>query len=154
MVRGAVGRDSLWTAYEALLVNSRVARDTLLALSPLQATADEPWRDAEPGKILHELRTGELARTRLIPHTPYYGTVDATPSNTSSRRWQKNQLLCVVDGAAVRFRRAMNLVWVAALALLVLAEKVLPVGPPVGVAAGVVATLIGLLMVVGRTLPA
>jgi predicted metal-binding membrane protein len=48
----------------------------------------------------------------------------------------------------------MNLVWVATLALLVLAEKVLPVGPPVGVAAGVVATLIGLLMVVGVTLPA
>ena len=40
---------------------------------------DEAWRDAEPGKILHELRTGELARTGHIPHTPYYGTVDATP---------------------------------------------------------------------------
>jgi len=47
----------------------------------------------------------------------------------------------------------MNLVWVAALALLVLAEKVLPVGPLVGVAAGVVATLLGLLMVVGVRLP-
>jgi predicted metal-binding membrane protein len=48
----------------------------------------------------------------------------------------------------------MNLVWVAALALFVLAEKVLPVGPPIGVAAGVVATLIGLLMVVGVRFPA
>jgi predicted metal-binding membrane protein len=48
----------------------------------------------------------------------------------------------------------MNLVWVAALALFVLAEKVLPVGPPVGVAAGVVSTLIGLVMIVGARLPA
>jgi predicted metal-binding membrane protein len=48
----------------------------------------------------------------------------------------------------------MNLVWVAALALFVLAEKVLPVGPPVGIAAGVVSTLIGLVMVLGVRLPA
>ena len=73
------GRDSLITAYECMLLNPRLARDTLLVLAHLQARADEPWRDAEPGKILHELRTGELARTGQIPHTPYYGTVDATP---------------------------------------------------------------------------
>jgi len=73
------GRDSLLTACEALMINPDVARGTLLALARLQAVADEPWRDAEPGKILHELRTGELARTGQIPHTPYYGTVDATP---------------------------------------------------------------------------
>ena len=45
----------------------------------MQANSDEDWRDSEPGKILHELRSGELARTGQIPHTPYYGTVDATP---------------------------------------------------------------------------
>jgi len=73
------GRDSLLTACEALMINPDVARGTLLALARLQADADDPWRDAEPGKILHELRTGELARTGQIPHTPYYGTVDATP---------------------------------------------------------------------------
>jgi glycogen debranching enzyme len=73
------GRDSLLTACESLMINPEVARGTLLALAGLQATADEPWRDAEPGKILHELRTGELARTGHVPHTPYYGTVDATP---------------------------------------------------------------------------
>ena len=39
----------------------------------------DEWRDAQPGKILHELRTGEVARAGEIPHTPYYGTVDATP---------------------------------------------------------------------------
>jgi glycogen debranching enzyme len=73
------GRDSLLSACEMLMVNSAVARGTLLVLAGLQADTDEAWRDAEPGKILHELRVGELARTGQIPHTPYYGTVDATP---------------------------------------------------------------------------
>ena len=73
------GRDSLLSACESLMLNPEVARGTLIVLAGLQAQADEAWRDAEPGKILHELRTGELARTGHIPHTPYYGTVDATP---------------------------------------------------------------------------
>ena len=73
------GRDSLLSACESLMINPEVARGTLLVLAGLQAHHDEAWRDAEPGKILHELRIGELARTGHIPHTPYYGTVDATP---------------------------------------------------------------------------
>ena len=73
------GRDSLLTSCEALMINPEVARGTLLVLAGLQAQVEEPWRDAEPGKIPHELRSGELARTGHIPHTPYYGTVDATP---------------------------------------------------------------------------
>jgi len=73
------GRDSLLAACESLMINPEVARGTLLALAGQQARSDEAWRDAEPGKILHELRVGELARTGHIPHTPYYGTVDATP---------------------------------------------------------------------------
>ena len=73
------GRDSLLAACESLMINPEVARGALLALAAWQADSDEPWRDAEPGKILHELRVGELARTGHIPHTPYYGTVDATP---------------------------------------------------------------------------
>ncbi|MCW2971204.1 MAG: amylo-alpha,6-glucosidase [Solirubrobacterales bacterium] len=73
------GRDALVTAGEALILNSDLVRDALGALAGLQATQDDPWRDAEPGKILHELRMGELAQAGLIPHTPYYGTVDATP---------------------------------------------------------------------------
>jgi glycogen debranching enzyme len=44
-----------------------------------QAKERDDYRDAEPGKILHELRYGELAHFKLIPHTPYYGTADATP---------------------------------------------------------------------------
>lgn len=73
------GRDALITAYELLPVNPALAADTLRVLARLQSSVDDPRRDAEPGRILHELRTGELARTGEIPHTPYYGTIDATP---------------------------------------------------------------------------
>ena len=67
------------TAGEAILLNQGLSLDALRVLAKLQARNDDPWRDAEPGKILHELRVGELARAGIIPHTPYYGTVDATP---------------------------------------------------------------------------
>jgi glycogen debranching enzyme len=73
------GRDALITAGEALVLNPDLARDALAVLAKLQASEDDAWRDAEPGKILHELRVGELAGAGLVPHTPYYGTVDATP---------------------------------------------------------------------------
>jgi glycogen debranching enzyme len=75
----AFGRDALVTAGEAILLNQDLSLDALRVLARLQARDDDPWRDAEPGKILHELRVGELARAGIIPHTPYYGTVDATP---------------------------------------------------------------------------
>src|SRR5208337_1821685 len=54
-------------------------RGALDILGALQATEFDDYRDAEPGKIMHELRYGELAHFKLIPHTPYYGTADATP---------------------------------------------------------------------------
>jgi len=73
------GRDALLTASEALLLNPDLARDALRVLAKLQAREDDPWRDAEPGKVIHELRVGELAGAGIVPHTPYYGTVDATP---------------------------------------------------------------------------
>lgn len=73
------GRDAIITALQLLPVRPQVARDALLVLARLQATAIDDWRDAQPGKILHELRTGELAAAGEIPHTPYYGSVDATP---------------------------------------------------------------------------
>jgi glycogen debranching enzyme len=73
------GRDALLTSYESLLLNPGLAKDALLFLAQHQAKHDDPLRDAEPGKILHELRVGELACSGYIPHTPYYGTVDATP---------------------------------------------------------------------------
>jgi glycogen debranching enzyme len=73
------GRDSLITAFQTLAVRPQVAIETLETLAAYQATDDDPERDMEPGKILHELRTGEMARNRETPHRPYYGTVDATP---------------------------------------------------------------------------
>ena len=57
----------------------RLAIETLEILARRQATAEDPWRDAEPGKILHEFRTGEMSRTGELPFSPYYGSVDATP---------------------------------------------------------------------------
>ena len=73
------GRDSLLVSLQNILIYPEFARGSLEILGALQAKEDEPYRDAEPGKILHELRYGELAHFKLIPHTPYYGTADATP---------------------------------------------------------------------------
>jgi len=73
------GRDSLLVSLQNMLIYPEFARGSLEILGALQAKEDEPYRDAEPGKILHELRYGELAHFKLIPHTPYYGTADATP---------------------------------------------------------------------------
>jgi glycogen debranching enzyme len=73
------GRDSLLVSLQNMLVNPGFARGSLKALARLQATERDDWRDAEPGKIPHEIRVGELAHFHRIPHTPYYGTADATP---------------------------------------------------------------------------
>jgi glycogen debranching enzyme len=73
------GRDSLLVSLQNMLVYPEFARGALEILGELQAQEDDPYRDAEPGKILHELRYGELAHFKLIPHTPCYGTADATP---------------------------------------------------------------------------
>ncbi|MGH2704093.1 MAG: amylo-alpha-1,6-glucosidase [Actinomycetota bacterium] len=73
------GRDSILTSYEILMINPEPARQTLRLLGGLQGEQVDPWRDEEPGKILHEIRQGELANARYVPHTPYFGTVDATP---------------------------------------------------------------------------
>jgi glycogen debranching enzyme len=73
------GRDSIITSIQLLSVRPQIARNTLRLLAHYQATEVDDWRDAQPGKILHELRNGELAGTGEIPHTPYYGAVDSTP---------------------------------------------------------------------------
>jgi glycogen debranching enzyme len=57
----------------------RIAEQTIRLLADHQGKEIDPWREEEPGKILHELRVGEMARLREVPHTPYYGTIDATP---------------------------------------------------------------------------
>lgn len=73
------GRDSIIAASQVLILDPTIARETLMVLAQYQGKVDDDWREEQPGKILHELRTGEMARCQEIPHTPYYGTVDATP---------------------------------------------------------------------------
>jgi glycogen debranching enzyme len=73
------GRDALIVSLQAMIVYPEFAGGALEVLGQLQAKARDDYRDAEPGKILHELRYGELAHFKAIPHTPYYGTADATP---------------------------------------------------------------------------
>jgi len=73
------GRDSLIASYQALPFVPELCRTTLRALANQQATKFDEFRDAEPGKILHELRHGELTHFGLRPQSPYYGSCDATP---------------------------------------------------------------------------
>ncbi|WP_370073986.1 amylo-alpha-1,6-glucosidase [Salipiger bermudensis] len=73
------GRDALITAREMLWLDPAVARGVLLHLAANQATEFDPDTDAEPGKILHEARYGEMAETGEVPFRRYYGSVDSTP---------------------------------------------------------------------------
>lgn len=103
------GRDSLVTAYQALAVSPELTWGTLRGLAALQGKETDDWREEEPGKILHEVRVGELASAGEIPHTPYYGSIDATP------------LWLIVLAAAHRWtgdRDALRELWPNALAAL------------------------------------
>ena len=73
------GRDALIASIQTLMINPEVARGTLRYLAQQQGRRVDTSREEEPGKILHEVRYGELANLKLIPHTPYYGSVDGTP---------------------------------------------------------------------------
>ncbi len=73
------GRDGIITALMTLWADPRIAKGVLRFLASTQATSVEPERDAEPGKILHEMRHGEMANLREVPFGRYYGSVDATP---------------------------------------------------------------------------
>ncbi|WP_424768473.1 glycogen debranching N-terminal domain-containing protein [Paenibacillus sp. sgz302251] len=73
------GRDSLITALQMLSLNPQIAKGTLLTMAAYQGQKEDEWRDEQPGKVMHEIRYGELASTNQVPFTPYYGTIDATP---------------------------------------------------------------------------
>jgi glycogen debranching enzyme len=72
------GRDTLITAYQTVSFGQQLARGALLGLASLQGKEYNDFKDEQPGKILHEVRQGELTKLGLKPHSPYYGTADAT----------------------------------------------------------------------------
>jgi glycogen debranching enzyme len=73
------GRDGIITALETLWVNPSIARGVLAFLAAVQGRTTDPRSESDPGKILHEMRGGEMAALGEIPFGRYYGTVDATP---------------------------------------------------------------------------
>lgn len=75
----AFGRDALITALQTLWLDPAIARGVLGYLAANQASETDPLSDAEPGKILHEVRHGEMAQLREVPFRRYYGSVDSTP---------------------------------------------------------------------------
>ncbi len=75
----AFGRDALITAWQALWFDPHIAQGVLAFLAETQADREDPANDAEPGKILHEMRGGEMAYLREVPYGRYYGSVDSTP---------------------------------------------------------------------------
>ncbi|HEY8459542.1 MAG TPA: glycogen debranching N-terminal domain-containing protein [Blastocatellia bacterium] len=91
------GRDSIITALQTLAYNPRIAEQTIRLLANFQGKLVNEWREEEPGKILHEIRVGEMARLGEVPHTPYYGTIDATP------------LFLILIGEHARWRGSLSL---------------------------------------------
>jgi glycogen debranching enzyme len=73
------GRDSILTSLQALPFTPELAATTLLALGDWQGSRTDDFRDEDPGRILHEMRYGELTAFEERPHSPYYGAADATP---------------------------------------------------------------------------
>jgi glycogen debranching enzyme len=73
------GRDSLITSYQSLPFTPELARTTLRVLGALQGKKEDDFRDEEPGRILHEIRYGELVQFGERPHSPYFGASDTTP---------------------------------------------------------------------------
>jgi glycogen debranching enzyme len=73
------GRDTAITGLQTIWLKPQLAKQCLAALARYQGTKFDSWRDEEPGKILHELRVGELTRTGDLPFSPYFGSIDSTP---------------------------------------------------------------------------
>jgi glycogen debranching enzyme len=107
------GRDSIITALQTLAYNPRIAEQTIRLLASFQGKLVNEWREEEPGKILHEIRVGEMARLGEVPHTPYYGTVDATPLFLiligEHARWQGS--LALFNELKANVEAALN--WIA-----------------------------------------
>ena len=79
MFTGLFGRDVITSGWQSMLLGSRASRGALDAVASMPATSDDPWRDAEPGKLIHEVRQGPLAELGIWPRDAYYGT-QTTPA--------------------------------------------------------------------------
>src|SRR5262249_59513538 len=77
--RTVSGRDSILRSLQALPFTPKLAETTLHVLASQQGRHDDPFRDEEPGKIIHELRFGEMTAFEERPHSPYYGAADGPP---------------------------------------------------------------------------
>jgi len=75
---GVFGRDSMTAGWQSALLGPEALRGALAVMARTQAKEDEAWRDAEPGKIVHEMRRGPLSELEIIPHRAYYGTQTAS----------------------------------------------------------------------------
>jgi len=104
------GRDSIFTSLQALPFTPELAQTTLLALGERQGTRVDDFRDEDPGRILHEMRYGEMTAFEERPHSPYYGCVDATPLYVvlldEYERWTGDTKL--VRGLEYEARAALN----------------------------------------------
>ena len=103
------GRDSLIVALQTMHLYPQRVAATLRVLAALQGSKLDPFREEEPGKILHEMRYGRMARTGQIPHTPYYGSIDSTPlfvmTFAQSYLWHRDDAL--YDELIDHVRRAL-----------------------------------------------
>lgn len=91
------GRDSLITGLETLMWNHQLSRNVLRFLAARQGKEENPWNYEQPGKIMHEMHTGELARLKEVPFGLFYGSVDATV------------LFLVLGGEYIRWTRDLEL---------------------------------------------
>jgi glycogen debranching enzyme len=104
------GRDSIFTSLQALPFTSELAATTLRALGDWQGVGLDDFRDEDPGRILHEMRYGEMTAFEERPHSPYYGSADATPLYVvlldEYERWTGDRAL--VRELEVEARAALN----------------------------------------------
>ncbi len=104
------GRDSIIASLQAIAVYHELARGTLLKLAQLQATELDDWHDAQPGKMLHEMRRDELTKLHQLPYEPYYGTVDTTILwiVTLAEAYNWNADLSMLDECRAPLEKALN----------------------------------------------